>query len=332
MKEPSKTNLLLPLGIGAGVLLLLAGMKNKASASTTAASPLLKANGDDSVPPSEEPVIPGQINPNPAPSYMPPAPSMTDTGDAFSDEGQEADGANEQDEEEQEQFPEEVSNEAGSYNSSYDDGHEAYTIPDEGMPPALRKQHKPVMGKQQKFIPLVKSMATGKPSMRTPGAMVNPSAAYRPGTNNPKQIRFDNRANQAVSYRPGATHQPAPQQKPTVVPAIKSNVVKAAPNANGKIFPLRMGMTNAYVKEVQRRIGVPATGYFGTMTLTALRSKFKVSEVSEVLYKQIMTGKAVVAQRAVVRKAPQRKVIQKGKPARKTATGKPANRYKSKRS
>lgn len=66
---------------------------------------------------------------------------------------------------------------------------------------------------------------------------------------------------------------------------------KAAP----KIFPLKQGQTNNYIKEVQRKMGVSPTGFFGTQTRAALLRKYKVTEVSEALYKQIVSGKAPVA-------------------------------------
>ena len=65
---------------------------------------------------------------------------------------------------------------------------------------------------------------------------------------------------------------------------------KAAP----KIFPLKQGQTNNYIKEVQRKMGVSPTGFFGTQTRAALLKKYKVTEVSEALYKQIVSGKAPV--------------------------------------
>jgi len=323
MKEPSKTNLLLPLGIGAGVLILLASMKNKASAATSAVSPPIKTGSDDAMLSVDEHVTPGQINPSPAPSYVPPVQRTADADD-FNTEAQDEGMMDEQHEslpDSGDESSEDFSVESEEYSREQGEGYSQRT-----MPVTLPNQGKPTMRTAQRFMP------GGKPSMRTPATAVNQSTAYRPGVYNPKQVRFDSRTSQPVNYRPGASHQPiVPPQAP--IPAmVKSNAVKAAPNANGKIFPLRMGMTNAYVKEVQRRIGVPATGYFGTMTLTALRNKYNVSEVSEILYRQIISGKAVVVRRTVVKQAPQRKAIPKGKPARKTTTAKPLNRYKSKNS
>lgn len=326
MKEPTKTNLLLPLGIGAGVLLLLAGVNKKASAATsTTALPPFNTTGDDAKVRPEETVAPGQINPNPAPSYTPPVQRIAETSDEGADERQIDDTADEQSVVSQDDGQDLSEEEAGGYDSGSEIDSTGYTRQDSSMPPVVRNQPKPVMRMQQ-FLP------GGKPSMRTQGAMVNQSTAYRPGAYNPKQVRFDSRMSQPVNYRPGATHQPLTPQQAPIPAVVKTNAVKATPNANGKIFPLRMGMTNSYVKEVQRRIGVPATGYFGTITLTALRSRYNVSEVSETLYKQIITGKAVVVRRPVVKQAPQRKTIPKGKPTRKPATGKPLNSYKPKSS
>ena len=263
MKEPTKTNLFLPLGIGAGVLLLLAGMNKKASAAaSTTALPPLNTTDDDAKAPTEETVAPGQINPNPAPSYTPPIQRIAETSDEGADERQiddTADGQSEVSPDDGQDFSED---EAGGYDSGSEIDSTGYTRQNSSMPPVVRNQPKPVMRTQQPFLP------SGKPSMRAQGAMVNQSTAYRPGAYNPKQARFDNRMSQPVNYRPGVTHQPlTPPQAPLPV-AVKTNAVKAAPKGNGKIFPLRMGMTNSYIKEVQRRIGVPLQGF----RITSVRS------------------------------------------------------------
>ncbi len=319
MKEPSKTNLLLPLGIGAGVLVLLAGMKSKASAAPGVASLPIKTGGEDAMPLVEENVAPGQINPSPAPSYVPPVQRTADAGEDFNTEAQDEGMLDEQNES-QPDSSEEANEDFSVESQAYSTGQE------QGSLPRVSNQRKPDMRTEQRFMP------GGKPSMRTATSAANQTTAYRPGAYNPKQARFEPSANQQVSYRPGATNQPVNVRQSPIMPAVKNNVIKATSNANGKIFPLRMGMTNAYVKEVQRRIGVPATGYFGTMTLAALRTKYNVSEVSEVLYKQIITGKAVVVQKPVVRKVQQRRVVQKSKPGSKVATNRIANRYKPKSS
>ena len=89
--------------------------------------------------------------------------------------------------------------------------------------------------------------------------------------------------------------QKARNNKPAFSPipfVAKTQQILAQKNANAKIFPLRQGQTNNYIKEVQRKMGVSPTGFFGTQTKAAILKKYKASEISEALYKQIMTGKA----------------------------------------
>jgi hypothetical protein len=62
-------------------------------------------------------------------------------------------------------------------------------------------------------------------------------------------------------------------------------------SAGTKIFPLKQGQNNSYIKEVQRKLGVNPTGFFGGQTRAALLKKYHATEISESLYKQIMTGK-----------------------------------------
>lgn len=61
-----------------------------------------------------------------------------------------------------------------------------------------------------------------------------------------------------------------------------------------KIFPLKYGQRNNYIKEVQKKIGVSPTGFFGAQTKAAIVKAYKSNEISELLYKQIITGKRPV--------------------------------------
>ncbi|MBS1773923.1 MAG: hypothetical protein JST82_13780 [Bacteroidetes bacterium] len=319
MKEPSKNKLLVPLGIGAGVLLLLASTKNKASAAQSSpaspSSPQLNTSGDDAMPQPDEPTAAGQIVPSPAPPYKPsnvrsaqpiPGGNNDDTDERQQDDTG-GDGQGEEQDVREKNNDDTSADVRNDDDSTNDDGSD-YTIPDEDASSFLRYQPKLALptGKNQRFAPGSKRMPT---SQATGKRSVN----YRPGTYNPKQARFDNQSYTSVSHRPGASNasrKSAVQNEP--VPGntnstVKNRMLQSLPNQAGKIFPLRMGMNNAYVKEIQRRIGVPATGYFGTMTLTALRKRYNVSDVSEALYKQIITGKVIVAQKQAAKKPMQQK-------------------------
>lgn len=92
-------------------------------------------------------------------------------------------------------------------------------------------------------------------------------------------------------------------------------------SASQKGFPLKFGQTNAYIKAVQQKLGVSNTGFFGALTKAALLKKYKVSEVSEALYRQILAAptapKKMSAPAKKVKKAPVKKKITKLIPKKK---------------
>ncbi len=325
MKEQNKNGWLLPLGIGAGVLLLITGLKNKATAA-------LATGGDKTLPlTSDEPIVPGQINPAPAPSYT--QSHSANPQDSYGGE----DARQHIQDGEDDGMPSQP--EQASYDT--DNGEEAQDTDADG---SEEDNETDADTTHKNATPHY--VSSKQPSYR-PGATVsagNRSVAYRPGASNPKQIRFDNRAANTgnkpsikayadqsstsaakpffkVTSKPSMRQSAIPRNTgiQTLQPVQASNI-KAVSTAKrpATIFPLRMGSSNSYVKELQRRIGVAATGYFGTSTLATVRKRYGVSEVSETLYRQIITGKAVVykpAVKTIVRQKPlKRKNMTKRQP------------------
>jgi hypothetical protein len=127
-----------------------------------------------------------------------------------------------------------------------------------------------------------------------------PKSIVKPILNSKKEIRFIGNGKPKLGIRAQSDQAKQVQQKARNNSPVKSPIPfiaqaqkaiaqsKAAP----KIFPLKQGQTNNYIKEVQRKMGVSPTGFFGTQTRAALLKKYKATEVSEALYKQIISGKA----------------------------------------
>lgn len=297
---------MLPLGIGAAVLLLYLGTRKKDNAQSTTTTdaavlpPELK-QGESSLP---------QIEPAPAPSYTQ-ASKTTDSGED-KDNTAADDGVDKTDEDDgsEDQLPENTS-------SSLDDEDDSGTAQDEG---SFVRSARSVIQPQSRqiipatapaYMPATSTNATAnnrqlisrakfvarqavKPTPRMTdakrGALVLARQKLRSNTRPP--------ASQRVAITPATTPPAAiqPAQVPFVSVTSNSNapIATPAPVRQTTIFPLKFGMTNPYVKEVQRKLGVPTTGYFGAMTRTAIQKRFRATEISEALYKQIITGKRVV--------------------------------------
>ncbi len=333
MKEQNKNGWLLPVGIGAGVLLLIAGVKKKANAAP--ATPGAEAAGNVTLE-TKEPIAPGQINPMPAPSYT------RSTSPQRKNTERDTDALREITEDEERDLP--VNNEQAFYDTGYgteeQDTYRNSGSEEDGEASnddTVYTNTEPlyVSGKQQGYHP-------GNTSNALPGNM---SVAYRPGAYNSKQNRFDNTARNKHSIKayadpsakqsahkpllkttqkPSMRNQPIISSKPGMrvtqpVPVSNMKTVSPAVARPVRYFPLRMGSSNIYVKELQRRIGVSATGYFGTATLAAIRKRYGLSEVSEGLYKQIITGKAVLRKPVVKTSVRQKPVKQQPIVARQPA-------------
>lgn len=298
MKEAGKGSLLLPLGIGAGVLLLLTSMKKKQAepaktTEDTTAMPLVTA--DEAAAP--------QIDPAPAPQYTQAMPKSAPIQS-------EADGEDDGSQEDQEDGQQSTGSEDEEPETDDDSEEGSYPAASSRSSSGSRSNG----GSNTPYQPS-STINANRPSQPLP-ATQRASATTRPAVN-PKSIRFQSdqakkfaarqkvrNANplfigngkprmgtqQSVAYRPGAT---AAVQQPII---IASQSTQPAPFTvkQTTIFPLRFGTTSPYVKEVQRRLGVSATGYFGTQTKAAIQKRFGVADISEALYKQIITGKAVI--------------------------------------
>lgn len=127
-----------------------------------------------------------------------------------------------------------------------------------------------------------------------------PKSIVKPIFNAKKEIRFIGNGKPKLGIRAQSDQARLVQQKARNNSPVKSAIPFIAQaqkaivqsKATPKIFPLKQGQTNNYIKEVQRKMGVSPTGFFGTQTRAALLKKYKASEVSEALYKQIISGKA----------------------------------------
>ncbi|PZF71568.1 peptidoglycan-binding domain-containing protein [Taibaiella soli] len=335
MSEKGKGSMLLPLGIGAGLLILLTSMKKKEAAPVTAAIPddaaslLPQVNAGEAAMP--------QIDPAPAPSYAQ-AQAKTAPSEDSDEEGREDPEAGEADKEEEDPEAESADEDEGdsSYSSSsgsrsggggnytpYSPSASINTSRQATSLPANTAQattyfanSKPVIGNkairfqsdQAKLLAMQK--ARNNKSLRFQSDQAK-KFAQRSGVKNPNPLIIGNGkprmgAQLPASYRPGAT---TAIQQPIAITSQSITTPAAVPAVSqSTIFPLKFGTTSAYVKEVQRKLGVSATGYFGTMTRAAILKRFRVSEISETLYRQIITGKAPVA---VLSKKPVPKIIRK---------------------
>lgn len=323
MSQQGKGSLLLPLGIGAGLLLLLTSMKKK-----EAVAPAATAAPDDAaalLPEVSTAASVSQIEPTPAPSYTQ-AVAKTAAGEddeesgggeekpeaedpqeetASSGNDGEEDGGQE-DEDEGNASPSYASKSSGgSYTpyspaSSINTNRQTTPLPAPAYTQAASSQssitnRKSIRFQSDQAKQLALQKARNNKSIRFQSDQAKKSAA-RSGTANTNPL-FIGKGKPRMGVRLPVTDRPGAAAVTAVttatMPAVSVTSQQAAtPAAQATIFPLKFGTTSPYVKEVQRRLGVSATGYFGTMTRTALQKRFRVSEVSEAMYKQIITGKA----------------------------------------
>jgi hypothetical protein len=272
--KANNTGLLLPLGIGAALLLLMA-RKSQAVG---------KQVEDDL------PALP-QMVPEPAPAYSPPV-NARKAGQEWDSTGEEEAQEEEEPQEssaaEDEQYTEYSSTPGAKQAHAYPPVRPAVVTPYVPSRPTVVTPGSPV-ARQRGFAPLV--IGNGKPRMGVQQAIpVQPAVAA---------------AQQAIVIKPDT----ATKAKVTPVPAIKT----AAP----AIFPLKYGQRNDYIKELQKNIGVPATGYFGSQTRAMLQKRFKASVVSEALYRQLTMGKAF----ATAVKRPAAKTARNRRPLYRKAAG-----------
>lgn len=273
-RKSKGSNLLMPLAIGGGLLLLFMGMR-KAKAQDNTDIPML--------PEPDSNQASTQISPEAAPKY-------TDLVDEEDSSESQAPVSSSQAYNTASSYSATPTNDANA-DDEQDDAEEddSYSEPQ----PSRTAPKKPVQSKSTKML------TRSKPNPRVP-TTINKANKMAP------KIKFPNPATQKAKSLKMKGTQPKPAaQKPSspipikmpipfIAQAQKAAAAQAKTNANKKIFPLKQGQTNNYIKEVQRKIGVSQTGFFGTQTRAALLKRYKVSEVSEALYKQIISGKAPI--------------------------------------
>lgn len=320
MKEEGKksTNLLIPLGIGAGLLLLFSMKKkdDKTPATTPADAPAIPQIK------SEEAAVP-QITPDQAPQY-----TLPDT--QAKSAAEEEENSEDSDTEQSETTPsdqEESSNESASSSSSEEDSSDESDAAS-GSGSSNRSSgggYTP----SNSINANARTTAPANSSTKWDNTTQQRAAMQRKRNNDPRYIGNGKPrmgVQQPVAYRPGASNvNPATNTtnaaQHSIMIARNPHAARPTVKKQATIFPLQMGHRNAYVKEVQRRIGVSPTGFFGAQTRAALQQRYGVTAISETLYKQIITGKAPVTAVATAKRphaAPLRKnrkpIHKKGKP------------------
>jgi hypothetical protein len=292
--KTSKSNLLLPLAIGAGFLLLLVSMRSKAQD-----SPNEEASSN-----SPDPEI-KQLIPDAAPKYSELAPSSSEynadedameEGAIPSGQAKEASAANRPNEETAEEEDNTTFPNATPY--SYEYPKEKGASKSNSQSKWNLPQPKPIIG-------------NGKAKMgMKPFSDQNRKFTERAGIVHPKAAKLNkmrSQGEQAKLWLQRSGIKPTMPQQLPILKKVPSNPIKNTTNRTSlsynknkpkpksqsvaKIFPLKQGQSNNYIKEVQRKLGLPSTGFFGTQTRAALLKRYKVADISEALYKQIITGK-----------------------------------------
>lgn len=269
------SSLLMPLAIGGGLLLLFMGMKKaKAEGSIPSLPGLPEMDSNQTTP---------QIVPETAPKYtdvveneeeelVPSQSSYSPTSSSNQSTNYNALPSNPPEEEEEE------SNSSGGYQFNN-------SIPKSNSATKWNERQ------DNKII------GNGKPKLSTQ-AQANQARKFaeRGGGILPKVTKLN--AIRSASEQAKLAQQKARSNSPikSPIPFISQAQKAIAQNKTApKTFPLKQEQTNNYIKEVQRKLGVSPTGFFGTQTRAALLKKYKVTEVSEALYKQIISGKAPAA-------------------------------------
>lgn len=257
------SSLLMPLAIGGGLLLLFMGIKK------------VKAQSEGSLP-----ALPEMDSNQAAPQIVPEAaPKYTDVidNDEDQDSSESASPSSSPASNNYEEENEDTSNSGGyQFNNS---------VPKNNSATKWNERN------DNKII------GNGKPKLGLRAQSdQNRKFAERGGNVNRKVAQTNSLRSQSdqarIAQQKARNNPPVKSPIPFIAQAQKAIAQsKAAP----KIFPLKQGQTNNYIKEVQRKMGVSPTGFFGTQTRTALLKKYKATEVSEALYKQIISGKAPAA-------------------------------------
>lgn len=297
-KNDSGSGLLMPLAIGGGLLLLFMTM-NKAKAGQNASTDMIPL--DEKIPAS------GNIIPNAAPSY-------TELDDEEDTTGEEAASANANRNQEEDSSSEE----------SFDEEHITASTP---VKRKVIGNGKPKMG--TKPVKYGGRDATAEQNRKF--AERNAQLMQQKKRTNPLSLRQQSDQNRKLSAdllqqkkrtSPLSLRQQSDQNRKFAERGGMPVAIPIPPSSTSpKAFPLKFGQTNRYIKNVQQKLGVSNTGFFGALTKAALLKKYKVSEVSETLYQQILAAptapKKMSAPAKKVKKAPVKKKITKLIPKKK---------------
>ncbi|GAA4457015.1 hypothetical protein [Rurimicrobium arvi] len=341
MSEKGKGGFLLPLGIGAAVLLLLAASRKKQERVTGNAA----AGQPSAILPegtSAQAVLP-QIVPAEAPSYAQVSAEAGNRQDddqqqedssAASEEPDEQDGTSSDESQQEDAASVNSDDEEGGNEEQYATGANSYPASPDNRSTARKAPLPNAVNRSGSAAPAVaataRSLPDGGRSLRSYSDQAR-AARQKQRSFNQARLEKQNRqfAQRSANAQSNARTVASNPALPSVVTSATQPLIRLTTSAGSSakkglpaalrqttIFPLRFGSSSPYVKELQRRIGVSATGYFGAMTRTALQKRFGVSEVSEALYKQIITGKVPAAVAVAHKGATGRPVARKGyKPA-----------------
>lgn len=298
-KNDSGSGLLMPLAIGGGLLLLFLTM-NKAKAGQNAST--------DMIPLDEEIPASGNIIPNTAPSYT----ELDDEEDTSAEEAAFAPNANrnqEEDSSSEENFDEKpITASTPTKRKIIGNGK-----PKMGTKPVKYGGRDATAEQNRKFAErnaqLMQQKKRASPlSLKQQSDQNRKLAAdllQQKKRTSPLSLRQQSDQNRKFAERGGM---------PVPIPISPSS-------ASSKVFPLKFGQTNSYIKNVQQKLGVSNTGFFGALTKAALLKKYIVTEVSETLYQQILAAptapKKMSAPAKKVKKAPVKKKITKLIPKKK---------------
>lgn len=317
--KSSKNNLVMPLAIGGGLLLLFMNMGKAKAATKDDGKSELDTDSSAAALPKQLPNSSAQMTPQSAPKYTDVVHNEANEQNTDTEQEPESDSSassytapnynptSSQDTEDEDPslFPEDNLLPQSNSQAKWNERAATQQAKQQKMnPTGIRQnadQYKTQNNSQTKWNERASAQQAKQQKMRQGGirAYADPKKPLMR-----KQTKWEMlvKANQAkasgTKYNPATNNSPTPTnpfltQAQKLMAQQKTAQTQKSTTVNNKIFPLKQGQTNNYIKEIQRKMGVSPTGFFGTQTRAALLKKYQVAEVSETLYKQIITGKVV---------------------------------------
>lgn len=319
--KSSKNNLVMPLAIGGGLLLLFMGMQKAKAATKEDGTNELDKNSSVEALPKQLPNPSAQIIPQSAPKYTDMVDSEANEQNAATEQEPESDSSesassytapnynptSSQDTEDEDPslFLEDNLLPQSNSQAKWNERAAAQQAKQQKMnPTGIRQysdQNKAQSNSQTKWNERASAQQAKQQKMRQGGirAYADPKKQLMR-----KQTKWEQlvKANQAkasgTKYNPATNNTPTPinpfwSQAQKLMAQQKATQTAKSKTTSNKIFPLKQGQNNSYIKEIQRKLGVNPTGFFGGQMRAVLLKKYQAAEVSETLYKQIITGKAV---------------------------------------